>query len=82
MQDILRTIARENYRRSGYITHPGRERRTRWIFSAPPRSPFLETNAVLGALRRRERASRRSLGLERPEPVSLFKFLFHALVRR
>jgi len=79
MKDILQTIARENFRKSGYITHPGRERRTRWSFSTPPRSPFLRTNAVLGAMQRREQARARVDAHDQP---TFLKSLIHALVRR
>ncbi len=56
MSKILENIARENFRTSGYITHPRRERRSSWTFSAPPRSPFYTTSAIRDALQRRERA--------------------------
>jgi len=79
MRDILQTIARENFRQSGYITHPGRERRTRWSFSTPPRSPCLHTSAVLGAVQRREQARAR---VDSHTPTSFLKSLIHALVRR
>ena len=79
MQDFLRTIARENYGQSGYITHPKREGGTRYGFSAPPRSRFLRTDAVLGALYRREQARARAEARAQP---TFLKSLFHALVRR
>lgn len=54
---VLEVIARENFRSSGYITHPRNERPVSWTFSKPPSSPsFYTTDAVRGALRRRERA--------------------------
>lgn len=56
MNKVFETIARENFRSSGYITHPKKERRSGWTFSSPPRSPFFTTNAVRNALQRRERA--------------------------
>jgi|MDTB01.1.fsa_nt_gb hypothetical protein len=56
MSKILESIARENFRRSGYLTHPGRERPSRWTFTAPPRSPFHISDTVRDALQRRERA--------------------------
>ncbi len=57
MNKIFENIARENFKTSGYITHPRRERRSGWTFSSPPRSPFFTTNAVRDAIQRRERAS-------------------------
>ncbi len=59
MSKIHENIARENFRSSGYITHPGRERRISWTFSAPPRSPFYTSDTVRDALQRRERALHR-----------------------
>lgn len=56
MKNVFETIARENFRTSGYITHPRRERRSSWTFTSAPRSPFYTTNAVRDALQRRERA--------------------------
>ncbi|MFU8848149.1 MAG: hypothetical protein ACNA77_05470 [Opitutales bacterium] len=77
MNDILDNIARENFRNSGYLTHPSRERRIGWTFSAPPRSPFSKTDTVREALQRRERACRR----EQCQP-SIFRTLFHVFFRR
>ena len=56
MRNVFETIARENFRNSGYISHPRRERRSSWTFSPAPRTPFHSTNAVRDALQRRERA--------------------------
>jgi hypothetical protein len=56
MNKILARIARENFRSSGYLKHPRRERPTVWTFTAPPRSPFFSSDAVRDALQRRERA--------------------------
>jgi len=56
MNETIEKIARENFRRAGYITHPSRERRIPWKFVAPPRSPFGESNTVVDALQRRQRA--------------------------
>jgi hypothetical protein len=56
MNKVFENIARENFRSSGYITHPGRERRVRWSFSTAPRSPFFAGDLVRDALERRERA--------------------------
>ncbi|MGZ0654321.1 hypothetical protein ACWPKS_01835 [Coraliomargarita sp. W4R72] len=56
MNKVFKNIARENFRTSGYISHPSRERRTEWIFMTSPRKPFYTTNAVRDALQRREQA--------------------------
>lgn len=60
MNKVFETIARENFRTSGYIQHPRRERRSSWTFATPPRSPFFTTDAVRDALQRRERAHLKS----------------------
>lgn len=75
MNHIFENIARENFRSSGYITHPGRERRIRWTFSAPPQSPFFKSDTVRDVLRRRERALRR----EKSKP-SILKALLNVLL--
>ncbi|MFP4156890.1 MAG: hypothetical protein ACLFU4_04665 [Opitutales bacterium] len=62
MSKILERIARENFRSSGSIQCPSRERRSRWIFTAPPRSPFYTSDTVRDTLQRRERALRRQSG--------------------
>lgn len=59
MNPVFENIARENFRSSGYITHPSRERRIRWTFSAPPQSPFQKNDTISDALERRERALHR-----------------------
>jgi len=59
MSTILESIARENFRSSGYITHPSRERSVSWTFSSPPRSPFYSADAVRSAIQRRESALHR-----------------------
>ncbi|MGB0743935.1 MAG: hypothetical protein ACPGSB_05360 [Opitutales bacterium] len=74
MNDIFENIARENFRSSGYISHPSRERRVPWTFSSPPQSPFSKTDTIRDALQRRERALHR----ERTKP-SFFKSLFNAI---
>ena len=60
MNHIFENIARENFRSSGYLSHPSRERRIRWTFSNPPQSPFHKNDNVRDALRRRERALHRN----------------------
>lgn len=77
MNEILDNIARENFRNSGYLTHPSRERRIAWTFSAPPRSPFSKTDTVRDALQRRERALRRE-----QYPSSILRTLVHVIFRR
>ncbi|MGJ8649579.1 MAG: hypothetical protein ACSHX4_04410 [Opitutaceae bacterium] len=59
MSRVLDKIARENFRTSGYLTHPSRERRTSWTFLSPPRSPSYSTDSVRSALQRREQALHR-----------------------
>ncbi|MFO8026245.1 MAG: hypothetical protein R6U56_01100 [Opitutales bacterium] len=76
MNNIFENIARENFRSSGYITHPSRERRIRWTFSNPPQSPFHKTDTVRDALRRRERALHRTDGKS-----SLLKVLANVFLR-
>ena len=56
MRNVFESIARENFRTSGYISHPRRERRSSWTFSPAPRTAFNSTNSVRDALQRRERA--------------------------
>ncbi len=77
MPTVLETIARENFRSSGYITHPGRERATSWIFTSPPHSPFHATDAVSGALERRESALHR-----RHAKYSFFKNSINVFLHR
>lgn len=59
MPNPLEKIARENFRNSGYLSQPSRERSSSWIYSTPPRSPFNTTNTVQNILQRRERALHR-----------------------
>jgi hypothetical protein len=59
MRNIFETISRENFRSSGYFSHPSSERRTEWQFTSPPRSPFNSADTVRSALLRRESAERR-----------------------
>ena len=56
MDKVFESIARENFRTSGYLSYPRRERRSSWTFSALPRGHFYTTDAVRDALQRRERA--------------------------
>ena len=77
MKNVLETIARENFRTSGYITHPRRERRSSWTFSPAPRTLSHSTNAVRDALQRRERAN-----LKTQSKPSLFQNCINALLHR
>ncbi|PXA05244.1 hypothetical protein DDZ13_04605 [Coraliomargarita sinensis] len=76
MNNIFENIARENFRSSGYITHPSRERRIPWTFSTPPQIPFYKADTVRDALQRRERALHR----ENAKPT-LFRSLLNAFLR-
>ncbi|HKK18724.1 MAG TPA: hypothetical protein VJ952_08590 [Opitutales bacterium] len=75
MKNIFENIARENFRSSGYISHPSRERRTPWTFSSPPQIPFYRADTVRDALQRRERALRRG----KPKP-SFFRNLLDVIL--
>lgn len=75
MNNVFENIARENFRSSGYISHPSRERRVPWTFSSPPQIPFHRADTVRDALQRRERA----LQGKKSKP-SLLKVLFHAFL--
>lgn len=77
MNNIFENIARENFRSSGYISHPSRERRIPWTYSAPPQSPFFKADTVRDALQRRERALHR----EQTKP-SILKTLRNVLLGR
>lgn len=77
MNKVFENIARENFRTSGYLTHPRRERRSSWTFSTPPRSPFYTANAVRDALQRRERAQ-----LRIQNKPSLLQNWIHVLLHR
>jgi hypothetical protein len=59
MDNDLDSIARENFRNSGYITHPGSERRIPWSFASMPRSPLTQSDAVNAIEARRARAAER-----------------------
>lgn len=77
MNKVFENIARENFRSSGYITHPRREPRSSWTFTAPPRSPFHTADAVRDALQRRERAQLKSLS-----KLSSLQNWLHVLLHR
>lgn len=59
MSDVLESIARENFRSSGFLSRPSSERRSSWTYSAPPRSPYSSTDSVHNTLQRRQRALHR-----------------------
>lgn len=50
MRNIFKIISRENFRSSGYIQRPKRERRTEWEYTAPPR---MSINSSDGAFYRK-----------------------------
>lgn len=77
MSKIFESIARENFRTSGYIKYPRRERRSSWTFTAPPRSPFYNTSSVRDALERRERAH-----LKAHSKLSLFQNWINVFLHR
>ncbi len=58
MRSIFESIARENFKSSGYFIHPSSERRTQWQYTNPPRSPFNSSDTVHCTLLRRESAQR------------------------
>lgn len=78
MANILQQIARENFRSSGYITQPSRERNEPWQFTTPPKSPFTQTGTVHSALQRREKVQSR----EPQSNSSILKTCLHALLHR
>ncbi len=78
MANILQQIARENFRSSGYITQPSRERTKPWQFTAPPKSPFTQTDTVHSALQRREKVQSRVL----ESNSSIFKTCLNALLHK
>lgn len=77
MRNVFETIARENFRTSGYISHPRRERHSPWIFSPTPRTPPHSTNAVRDVIQRRERAY-----LKTQSKPSLFQNCINVLFHR
>lgn len=77
MRTTFETIARENFRSSGYLTHPKREPRRSWVFTSLPKRSFHSTNSVRDALQRREHANRKL-----QTTPSLLTNCFNALFRR
>ena len=78
MESVFKSIARENFLRSGYIISPGRERRLPWTASMPSRSPLELSDAVVFALRHRGNRLSNSL-FEKSFNVHA---LIHAFIRR
>jgi hypothetical protein len=56
MDNSLEHIARENFRSSGFITHPGSERRVPWSYTEAPSTPYTQTDAVRAIEARRANA--------------------------
>lgn len=77
MRNTFQTIARENFRSSGYITHPTDERGERWSYVSPPKSPFPTNDTVLAALQRGENPKLR----HKPKP-SILRICLNAIFRR
>jgi hypothetical protein len=75
MNNTFENIARENFRSSGYLSHPSRERRTPWTFATPPQNPFRKGDSLHDALQRRERALHRHTS-----KPNLLKALLHAFL--
>lgn len=77
MNKVFETIARENFRTSGFMTHPRRERRSPWTFTSLPKSPLHTANSVRDALHRRERAH-----LKAQSKPSVLKHWIHVFLHR
>lgn len=78
MSPTLQSIARENFRSSGYISHPVTEPRGRFHFVQPPSNPFPATDTLHTALQRRVQADKR----QQPKRPSLLKTCLDAILRR
>lgn len=77
MPNIMQTIARENFRNSGFLSHPGKDRRINWEYVAPPSNPFRRrTDSINDILERRDAA------MARESKSSPIKFLLNAFLRR
>jgi hypothetical protein len=77
MPNTLEKIARENFRTSGYLSHPRRERGSSWTYSAPPRITFYSANTVDDVIHRRQRALQRQTS-----KPSFIQTLLNALLQR
>ncbi len=78
MSPTLQSIARENFRKSGYITHPMSEPPSRWSFVKPPSCPFSSTDILNTALQRRVQAYERRT----KEKTSRLKTYLDVIFRR
>ena len=77
MNRIFETISRENFKQSGYLTHPCSERRTVWKFSRPPRTlVHAGEDTVQATLQRRRQAKS-----HKPSIVSVLKESFNVFFR-
>ena len=72
MSPTLQNIARENFRNSGYISHPVSQPPNRWSFAQPPSSPFAATDTLQSALQRRLQANER---IQQEKPSRLRTYL-------
>lgn len=77
MSKVFESIARENFRTSGYITHPKREPRSAWTYTTPPTSPFHPNTTLRDALQRRENAV-----LKTQSKPSILKHWIHVFLHR
>lgn len=92
MPSILRTIARENFKMSGYLSHPGRDRPTRWEFVAPPGNPCRRIDPVESIQVRRAAGHCTAAGhmnghrtaghRTQSSQISFFRNCLHAFFRR
>lgn len=77
MRNILESIARENFRSSGFVSRLKSDRRSEWEYLAPPRSPYTARNTIDTMIQRRERAQQRT-----QTKTSLLRYCFNALLHR
>lgn len=78
MSPILQNIARENFRKSGYITHPVSEPPSRWSFVKAPSNPFSATDTLHTALQRRMQAEENN----HPKKPSLLRTCLNVILSR
>ncbi|MGC6454921.1 MAG: hypothetical protein ACON39_03710 [Coraliomargaritaceae bacterium] len=78
MSPVLQNIARENFRSSGYISHPVSEPPSHWCFVKAPSSPFSATDTLQTVLQRRVQAQERT----HPKRPSLLRFCLNVILRR
>lgn len=77
MRNIIESIALENFRSSGFITRPLKERPSRWEYLTPPSSRYASRDTVDTIILRRERALYRS-----KSKTNLIQNFFNAFFRR